>query len=231
MKQYVFFKIFIVIALILLLFLIFLVFKYKNQIFYQQKVIDLNSTEINEYKGEKLSSLNDFRENSIKGPQYINKENYHLKITGLVSSPQSYTYDEIIKKYQPYQKVVILNCVEGWSVKVLSEGLLIKDLIETVEPLPTAKVVIFKAYDGYSTSFPLDYLIKKDIIIAYKINGVVLPPERGFPFQLMAEDKWGYKWIKWITEIEFSNNLNYQGYWEQRGYSNAGNLGENFLGK
>ena len=66
-------------------------------------------------------------------------------------------------------------------------------------------------------------------MIAYKMNGLELPPERGFPFQLVAETKFGYKWIKWITEIEFSDDENYQGYWESRGYSNDGDLKKDFL--
>ncbi len=48
-------------------------------------------------------------------------------------------------------------------------------------------------------------------------------------FQIVAEDKWGYKWNKWVTKIEVSNNVLYQGYWESRGYSNLGNLNESFL--
>ena len=67
-------------------------------------------------------------------------------------------------------------------------------------------------------------------MIAYKMNNITLPAERGYPFQLVAENKWGYKWIKWITEIEISNNPDYQGYWETRGYSNTGNLDEPFYG-
>jgi DMSO/TMAO reductase YedYZ molybdopterin-dependent catalytic subunit len=61
-------------------------------------------------------------------------------------------------------------------------------------------------------------------MMAYKMNGVVLPPERGFPFQLVAEQKWGYKWIKWITKIELSSDTNYKGFWESRGYNNNGDL-------
>ena len=71
-------------------------------------------------------------------------------------------------------------------------------------------------------SLPLDYIIDNDIIIAYKMNDIALPPERGFPFELVAEDKWGYKWIKWVTKIELSNDPNYRGYWESRGYNNSG---------
>jgi DMSO/TMAO reductase YedYZ molybdopterin-dependent catalytic subunit len=56
------------------------------------------------------------------------------------------------------------------------------------------------------------------------MNGLVLPPERGFPFQLVAESKYGYKWIKWITKIEVSNDSSYLGYWESRGFSNNADL-------
>jgi DMSO/TMAO reductase YedYZ molybdopterin-dependent catalytic subunit len=61
------------------------------------------------------------------------------------------------------------------------------------------------------------------------MNNVTLPEERGFPFQLVAESKWGYKWIKWINEIELSDNIFYKGYWEKRGFSNSANLNESFF--
>jgi len=190
----------------------------------------LESVEIREYEGIDLSSINDFKENSIKGPQYIDAENYTLTISGLVESELEFTYDEVVNSYRRFEKVVMLQCVEGWSVTILWEGILVKDLIEAAGVDPNAFVVIFYAYDGYSTSVPLQYLIDKDIIMAYKMNGVVLSPERGFPFQLVAESKWGYKWIKWITEIELSSNEEYRGYWESRGYLNYAGLEEPFFG-
>ena len=192
--------------------------------------IDLEPVEIREYEGEDLSSIDDFRENSIKGPQYVDIDSYQLEITGLVESPQSYTYDEVIGDYTSYEKVVTLDCVEGWSVKLLWEGVLVRELLAEAGPLPEAKVVIFHAYDGYTTSLSLDYIVDNDILMAYKMNGVTLPPERGFPFELVAESKWGYKWIKWITEIELSSDLNYRGFWESRGYSNSADLDKGYFG-
>jgi DMSO/TMAO reductase YedYZ molybdopterin-dependent catalytic subunit len=190
----------------------------------------LPPTEVREYQGENLSSVNDFRENSIKGPQYVDIENYQLEITGLVANPTSYSYYEVLASFDSYKKVVTLDCVEGWSVKILWEGVLISDLLDQAKPLPEAKVVIFHAYDGYTTSLPLDYLIDNDILLAYKMNDIPLPPERGFPFELVAEEKWGYKWIKWVTTLELSDDVNYQGYWESQGFSNSGDLNEAFLG-
>ncbi|MDI6724980.1 MAG: molybdopterin-dependent oxidoreductase [Methanobacterium sp.] len=196
--------------------------------FGQSEPIKLDNVEVKEYKGQKLSSVNDFRENSIKGPQYINKDNYRLEVTGLVNNPKNYTYNDVIN-HQNYEKVVKLDCVEGWSVTILWRGILAKDIINEVSPKPNANTVIFYAYDGYSTSFPLDYLRNNNILLAYKMNNATIPPERGFPFQLVAESKWGYKWIKWITKIELSDDPNYKGYWERRGYSDSGYLNESFL--
>jgi len=187
-------------------------------------VEDLPSVEIREYEGVNLSSIADFRENSIKGPQYIDLDNYRLKVTGLVANPGEYTVDEVIAGFQSYRKVVKLHCVEGWSVTILWEGLLVEDLVERAQALPEANTVIFHAYDGYTTSLPLDYIVDQDILMAHKMNDVVLPTQRGAPFQLVAESKLGYKWIKWITEIELSDDADYRGYWERRGYSNDADL-------
>ena len=190
---------------------------------------ELATVEVREYQGERLSSVNDFRENSIKGPQYVDIASYELKISGLVEKPMSYTYDEVIKDHEHYKKMVRLDCVEGWSVNILWEGMLVRDLLAKAKVLPEAKVIIFHAYDGYTTSFPVDYVMNNDIIMAYKMNEIIIPSERGFPFQLVAESKWGYKWIKWITEIELSDNVNYRGFWESRGYSNEGDLDKGFF--
>lgn len=194
-----------------------------------QEDIKLDTVEIREYQGAKLSSVNDFRENSIKGPQFITKENYSLKITGLVQPKLNLAYDTIINNFNHYKKLVTLHCVEGWSVKILWEGVLIKDLLELTNISPNASVIIFHAYDGYTTALPIDYILENNIIISFKINNVTLPQERGFPFQLVAESKWGYKWIKWITEIELSDNEFYEGYWERKGYSNIADLNNSFF--
>jgi len=189
----------------------------------------LESVEIREYEGKDLSSIDDFFENSIKGPQYVNAENYPLMFWGLINDELQLTYDEVVNNYQNVEKVVTLHCVEGWSVTLLWEGILVKDLIADAGVDPSATTVIFYAYDGYSTSMPLDYIIDNNIMIAYKMNNVTLPPERGYPFQLVAESKWGYKWIKWIVAIELSDNEDFRGYWELRGFSNEANISQSPL--
>lgn len=188
-----------------------------------ETIQELQEVEVQDYEGKDLSSIGDFRENSIKGPQYVNIEDYNLEIMGLVDNPMSYTYDEVLEN-QKYSKVVTLYCVEGWDVTLLWEGVLMKDLLEDAGVQSNANTVVFHAYDGYTTTLPLNYILDNDIMLAYKMNDVVLPPERGYPFQLVAEDKWGYKWIKWITKIELSDDPAIKGFWEQRGYNQKGDL-------
>ena len=184
--------------------------------------VTLPEVQIREYEGEKLSSIDDFRENSIKGPQFVPLDTYVLNVSGLVENPVQYTYDEIIDGYDHYKKVLTLDCVEGWSVTLLWEGMLVRELIQNAVSTTEANTIIFHAYDGYTTSFPIEYIMDNDILMAYKMNEVTLPPARGYPFHLVAESKWGYKWIKWITKIELSDDEDYQGYWESRGYSDSG---------
>ena len=188
----------------------------------------LPGVEVRAYEGKDLSSINDFRENSIKGPQYINASDYRLTVTGLTNSTDVYSYTEVLDRFPHYTKVVTLFCVEGWDVTILWEGVKVSDIIRDAGIDPRANTVIFTAHDGYTTSFPLSYLMNNDIIMAYRMNNVTLPADRGYPFQLVAEDKWGYKWIKWVEKIELSSDPNYRGYWEERGYSNTGDLEKSF---
>jgi len=185
--------------------------------------VTLKSVEVRSYEGADLSSVNDFRENSIKGVQKVDPASYRLQVTGLVRTTLSLTIDQVVAR-DLYKKVVTLYCVEGWDAAILWEGVKVKDLLAAAGYDPKASTVIFTAVDGYTTSFPLPYLIDNDILLAYKMNDIPVPPERGFPFVLVAEDKWGYKWIKWLTKIEVSNDAGYRGYWEQRGYNQDGSL-------
>jgi DMSO/TMAO reductase YedYZ molybdopterin-dependent catalytic subunit len=177
-------------------------------------------TEVRDYQGEKLDSVANVYENAIKGTQYISQSAYRLTVNGLVNRTKEYTYSEVLDDFKSYEKVVTIHCVEGWSANILWKGVLVRDLLDASGVNDTAKVVIFHAQDGYTTSMPVSYFYSNNVIMAYKMNNITIPPERGFPFELVAESKYGYKWIKWITQIELSADENYLGFWESNGFSN-----------
>jgi DMSO/TMAO reductase YedYZ molybdopterin-dependent catalytic subunit len=184
----------------------------------EKKPLPLKPVEIREYRGQKLDSVLQFEENSIKGPKRVDIASYRLKVSGAVAKPAVYRYQDVLAR-PSLARVVTIHCVEGWDVKILWEGVALVDLIAESAPRADAVTVIFKSADGFSSSLPLDYVRSRAILLAYKMNGIPVPEERGFPFVVVAEDKWGYQWAKWVTEIELSTNPNYRGYWESRGYS------------
>jgi len=179
--------------------------------------------EIREYMGARLDPAIGPRDNSIKGIQHIDIDSYTLKIIGLVAEPAELKYDDILE-LQPYERKITLYCVEGWDATILWEGALIKDILDIAGIDPRANTVIFHAVDGYTTSLPLQDIIDKQLILAYLANGLQLLDEMGYPFIVVAEDKLGYKWARWVTGIELSDDPNYRGYWEERGYSNDADI-------
>lgn len=179
---------------------------------------DYEQVEVREYEGERLGSVKDFRENSIRGPQQVDVESYQLLVDGLVDSPQQFSYDEVLS-YPEYSKVVTIYCVEGWEVKALWTGVRVEDLLSEVGVKDEVNTVKFYAVDGYTTTLPLQYVRDNNLLLAYEINNMTLPPEQGFPFQLVAESKWGYKWIRWVNHMELTDDPGERGFWEERGYN------------
>ncbi len=179
--------------------------------------------EITEYQGMNLDPAVGPRDNSITGVQYVDLETYQLKITGLVNENISLMYEDVLA-LDKYQRLITLYCVEGWDATIFWEGALISDILNLAGVKDDVNTVIFKAVDGYTTSLPLETIVDNELILAYYANGIDLPPEMGYPFIVVAEDKLGYKWARWVNEIELSNDEDYKGYWEQRGYSNKADL-------
>jgi hypothetical protein len=55
------------------------------------------------------------------------------------------------------------------------------------------------------------------------MNNRTLPPAQGYPAKLVVPEQWGYKWAKWVTNIEVVDH-DYKGYWESRGWDDAAYL-------
>ncbi len=181
------------------------------------------SEEAKEFQGKELTPISEQRNNAIKGTQYIDRDTYELQIKGLVEQPLNLSYDQLLA-YPSVTRFVRMDCVEGWGFDAKWTGVTLNTLFNETVITANASNVIFYSADGYSTSLELEYLMENEIMLAYELNDVTLPADRGFPLQLVAEDKYGYKWAKWITSIEVTDEP-YKGYWESVGYSNNADVG------
>lgn len=179
-----------------------------------------------EYQGIELTPIEKQNTNALSGIQEIDRETYTLTIDGLVENPLTLTYNDLLA-YTQESWLMDLDCVEGWSFTAKWTGPELNTIFNDAGIKPEAKIAIFYTSDvptGYS-SLDIDYITENNIIIALKINDITLPPERGFPFQVVAKSKYGYKWAKWITRVELSSDTDFRGYWESLGYSNNAEVG------
>jgi len=177
--------------------------------------------EATEFMGVQLTPISQQNNNALKGTQFIDKDTYVLTVDGLVEHPLSLTYADL-EAYPQISQLMDLDCVEGWNFVAKWTGPALSAIFADAGVKPEAKIVIFHTADvpeGYS-SLDLDYIINNNIIIALKDNDITLTPDRGFPFQVVAMSKFGYKWAKWIIRIELSDNTSFRGFWESYGFNN-----------
>jgi DMSO/TMAO reductase YedYZ molybdopterin-dependent catalytic subunit len=181
--------------------------------------------EATEYLGHQLTPISKQNNNALKGTQHIDKATYKLTVDGLVDQPLTLSYDDLLA-YPQISQLMDLPCVEGWDFTAKWTGPSLSAIFNDAKVKPEAKIAIFYSTDapqGYS-SLDLSYINDNNIIIALKDNDITLSADRGFPFQVVAMLKYGYKWAKWITRIEISDNTSFRGYWESYGYSNNGSV-------
>jgi DMSO/TMAO reductase YedYZ molybdopterin-dependent catalytic subunit len=177
--------------------------------------------EATEFQGEKLTPISRQGNNALAGTQNIDRGTYKLTVDGLVENPLTLTYEQMLA-YPQESWLMLFNCVEGWNFTAKWTGPQINSILNDAGVKPEAKIIIFHTKDvpeGYS-SLGLDYIRDNNILLALKLNDITLPAERGFPFQVAAKSKFGYKWAKWVVRMELSSDINFKGYWENAGYNN-----------
>jgi DMSO/TMAO reductase YedYZ molybdopterin-dependent catalytic subunit len=132
------------------------------------------------------------------------------------------------------------DCVEGWSCIGEWTGAPLAPILAAAGPKPEARYVMFYCADPMGSALSGDvpyYYESLDLleathpqtILAYQLNGQVLPVEHGAPVRLRAERQLGYKMAKYVQRIEVVENFDHinggkGGYWEDQGYTWYGGI-------
>ncbi len=146
----------------------------------------------------------------------FNTDNWKVTIDGLVSKPQTYDLDDILKIARPEERVYRMRCVEAWSMVIPWAGYSLSKLLNHVQPLSSAKYVAFQTLldpkrmpNQNSSALPWPYVegLRMDeamhplAILASGLYGRSLPPQDGAPIRLVTPWKYGFKGIKSIVKI------------------------------
>ncbi len=148
---------------------------------------------------------------------HIDPDRWSLSITGLVDN-------DIIIPFKEIQSMKLsevksdFHCVEKWSIPDNRwKGVKIKNLFNKISIKPEARFAMVYSWGGYDSDIDLDALLHENTILAWERNGKPIEPEHGYPLRLIIPDRYAYKSVKWVVEIELMSE-DTPGYWERRGY-------------
>ena len=153
-------------------------------------------------------------------------EQYRLKVKGLVDQEITLSYADITAM-EPTAFTRDFQCVTGWRVHdVAWKGVRLGDVLDRAGVQPEARAVHFTSFDGaYSESLTLDQARRRDVLVAYELEGSPLSDEHGGPVRLYVAPMYGYKSLKWLDTIVLTKHVQ-EGYWETRGYDVDGWVGK-----
>ncbi|MBO6542436.1 MAG: sulfite oxidase-like oxidoreductase [Alphaproteobacteria bacterium] len=151
----------------------------------------------------------------------VPKAQWRLTVDGAVENPVQWDWETFMA--QPQESFVSdIHCVTTWSrYDNRWEGVAASHVLDLVKPLPSAKHLIFHAYDGYTTNVKLDVFREANVLLAHSWEGAPLSREHGAPVRVIIPRWYFWKSAKWIQRIEVSE-VDKPGFWEVRGYNNEG---------
>ena len=91
-----------------------------------------------------------------------------------------------------------LDCTSGWYSRQVWSGVRLDRLID---PGMAASIAVWSA-TGYARRFPVGDLER--LWVVTRMGGSPLSPGHGFPARLIAPDRRGFWWVKWVVRIEAS---------------------------
>ena len=174
----------------------------------------------------------------IVGPDFtmepIDPDLWELDVTGEVERPLKLSWRQLLDLPKTTQNSDF-HCVgvgrnNGWTkLDNKWEGVRFREIANSVKPTADVKFVTVGSYeeyqglDGrvhsrYATQHFLEDLLRDDVLLAYRLDGKELSFEHGGPVRLIVPEKYGYKGVKWIKRIKFTNTREL-GFYESRGYS------------
>lgn len=142
-----------------------------------------------------------------------------LKVSGLVKKPQVYDVDQLIRRLPLEERIYRMRCVEAWSMVIPWVGVSLSHIINHVEPLGSARYVAFRTLldpdqmpgqRGSVLDWPYVEGLRMDearhplTMLSVGLYGRTLLPQNGAPVRLVVPWKYGFKSIKSIVEMRFT---------------------------
>jgi DMSO/TMAO reductase YedYZ molybdopterin-dependent catalytic subunit len=135
-----------------------------------------------------------------------NFAHWRLPIDGLVAQPASYSLAEL-RACPSRSQITHQACEEGWSFIAEWTGVPLSYILSAARVRPTAKYVVFYAFDGEWDSLDMPDAWHPQTLLAYSMNGDDLPIPHGAPVRLRVARQLGYKSVKYLSHIAVTDTV------------------------
>jgi sulfoxide reductase catalytic subunit YedY len=154
---------------------------------------------------------------------------WSINIEGMVNKPRTIAFEDLMKQVSLEERVYRHRCVEAWSIVVPWIGFPMADLVKLADPLASAQYLKFttladeKTMPGLrETWYPWPYVegvtlqeaMNEVAFITVGMYGKQVPPQDGAPIRVTLPWKYGFKSIKSIVKVEFTDKRPVS-FWEQ----------------
>ena len=154
-----------------------------------------------------------------RAPKLLRTRPWSVAVEGHVKRPAVYALEDLLKPQRLQDRVYRLRCVEAWSMVIPWQGVPLRELIQRLEPTPRARYVEFTTLHDpeqmpgqkravldwpYVEGLRLDEALHPLTLLATGLYGRPLPAQNGAPLRLVVPWKYGFKSIKSIVRIRFT---------------------------
>jgi uncharacterized membrane protein len=129
-------------------------------------------------------------------PAPVDPSGWRLRVRGLVDSETDLAYGDVAPDAT---ERTILDCTSGWYSDHDWHGVRVGDLLESLGVEEGAAWVQFRSVTGYRWSLPIAEA--RAALLATHVDGERLTHGHGFPLRLVAPDRRGFQWVKWVEEV------------------------------
>ncbi len=143
-----------------------------------------------------------------------------VEVAGHAEKTGTYAFEDFIKPFDLEERIYRMRCVEAWSMVIPWVGISLASVVKWLQPTSQAKYVAFETLHdaermpGQRNRWSLDWPYREGLTIAEATNplpilavglyGEVLPNQNGAPIRLVVPWKYGFKGIKGIVRIRFT---------------------------
>ncbi|WP_417227336.1 protein-methionine-sulfoxide reductase catalytic subunit MsrP [Amphritea sp.] len=160
----------------------------------------------------------------VRNAQGFVTDPWTVEVSGAIAKPGHYPLEDILAPHTLEDRIYRLRCVEAWSMVIPWLGFPLADLIKRFEPTSQAKYVHFTTLEDkaqmpgqgnlfgtikwpYVEGLRIDEAMNPLTLMAVGMYGNALSPQNGAPLRLVVPWKYGFKSIKSIVRIHFSETM------------------------